>query len=131
MIFTCSCGASHERGPVDGVANYRCLRCGNITRMTRGQARVLEGHRKALHEALDAILDDIENRMMVCEDAGEPGLQAGAEGEVKLEGHYRRRDGRTGFAHSKIVPVTSAALSVTKGPDLKPTLWERVLKQPE
>lgn len=29
--FLCPCGASHDRGPVNGVDVYRCLRCGQTT----------------------------------------------------------------------------------------------------
>lgn len=33
IIFLCPrCGAAHERGYVDGVALFRCLRCGYLGR---------------------------------------------------------------------------------------------------
>ena len=36
--FTCACGASHSRGPVNGAA-YRCLACGEISRPLKGKTR--------------------------------------------------------------------------------------------
>lgn len=27
--YHCPCGATHERGPVNGVDVYRCLKCGS------------------------------------------------------------------------------------------------------
>jgi hypothetical protein len=33
--FHCPCGASHSRGPVDGVGSFRCLSCGRTFAMER------------------------------------------------------------------------------------------------
>ena len=30
-LFTCICGASHSRGPIDACNTYRCLACGEIS----------------------------------------------------------------------------------------------------
>jgi len=32
-VFTCECGAMHERGAVDGQSGYRCLACGKTFRI--------------------------------------------------------------------------------------------------
>ena len=33
--FYCACGASHDRGPLNGEDVYRCLRCGETTKVRR------------------------------------------------------------------------------------------------
>jgi len=33
-MFVCSCGATHERGPVNGCSVYRCLNCGVTVNMS-------------------------------------------------------------------------------------------------
>lgn len=39
--FYCACGASHDRGPLNGVDVYRCLRCGTTTKCKRYGALVV------------------------------------------------------------------------------------------
>lgn len=34
-VFTCDCGASHSRGPINGGTHFRCLRCGNTTDVSK------------------------------------------------------------------------------------------------
>ena len=33
--YHCSCGATHNRGAINGVNVYRCLKCGESHKVTR------------------------------------------------------------------------------------------------
>ena len=33
-VFHCRCGKTHKRGPLNGVASYRCMGCGEVTTLS-------------------------------------------------------------------------------------------------